>query len=250
MNDDMFNPTNQTFLFYRALPLLDWVFTTKSYNVPEFLEAGAKNAVYVPNAYDATIHYPARPLPDELPRYRGDVAFIGTFRRDRADYLAGLCARLDSTCVVRVWGGGWHKMGRVVYWLRRRAWEPLNKGTECRELWGPEMGKAIQANKICLGLLNHANRDLHTSRTFEIPACGGFMLAERTCEQLGFFEEDKEAAYFSTIEELVDKLRFYMRADSVRERISRTGYERCLRSGYQYTDRAKTAISFLRPNLR
>jgi len=249
MNDDMFNSANQTFTFFSCLPSIDYIFSTKSYNVSEFLKAGAPNAAYVPNAFDPAIHYPAQPSLAELHRYAGDMAFIGTFRPERADYLASLCESMAGKAVMRIWGGGWHKMQRPIYWRRRHRWRSLDDRVECRELWGPEMGKAIQSNKVSLGLLNHANRDLHTSRTFEIPACGGFMLAERTGEHLEFFEEDREAVYFSSIDELKAKLHFYLKADSARVRIARAGFERCIKSGYQYTDRARAVLSLLRPSL-
>ena len=48
-------------------------------------------------------------------------------------------------------------------------------------------------------------------RTFEIPASKGFMLHEKSEEVMDFFEEGKEAEYFSSPEEVLDKLKFYLR---------------------------------------
>jgi len=107
------------------------------------------------------------------------------------------------------------------------------------------MGKAIQSNSISLGLLNRQNRDLQTSRSFEIPACGGFMLAERTEEHRLYFEEDREAAYFGSWDELIQKLRFYAAHERPRTEIAMAGYRRCLRSSYRYVDRAVDALALL-----
>ena len=79
-------------------------------------------------------------------------------------------------------------------------------------------------------------------RTFEIPACGGFMLHERSGEVVGFFEERKEADYFDSAEELKDKIRFYLDKDDLRAKIARAGHERCATGGYLYSDRAKQIL--------
>jgi spore maturation protein CgeB len=241
MNDDMFNPRNQTFTFFEGIKRMDCILTTKSYNVPEFHAVGASLAIYIPYAYDPKIHYPAEPRSEERIYYEGDVAFIGTFRAERADFLARVAGCKDEF-KFNLWGGGWNKMGRPIYWHKRLLWRELQSCLRGGELWCADMGKAIQLNKICLGLLYRANRDLHTSRSFEIPACGGFMLAERTDEHRMYFEEDKEAVYFSSFEEMIDKIRYYLAHEEERRRIADAGYRRCLRSPYRYLDRATFAI--------
>jgi spore maturation protein CgeB len=246
MNDDMFNPANQSFTFREALSQINCILTTKSFNVSEFHDAGAPCAIYLPNAYDPAIHFPAEPSAAERACMDGDIAFIGTFRPERADQLARLIRRLPSL-VWNVWGGGWEKTGRPQYFFKRNGlWRVLCEKLTMREVMCEAMGKAIRSNKVILGLLYRANRDLHTSRTFEIPACGGFMLAERTPEHLEYFREDVEAVYFETDEELVDKAEFYIRNEKARSRIAASGYQRCIRSPYRYIDRAKTALDVYR----
>jgi spore maturation protein CgeB len=243
-NDDMYNPANQTFTFSSTVVEADWLLTTKSFNVDEFKQSGARNVLYLPNAFDPAIHLPVRPSAAEVERLGGDVAFIGTFRPERADFLARL-ANVAPDVALNVWGGGWSKMGRPMYWRRRRDWRRLRTRIRGAELWCEEMGKAIQANRIALGLLYRANRDLHTSRSFEIPACGGFMLAERTLEHQQYFEEGREAVYFSSFEEMLDKIRYYLAHDAERTAIAAAGYTRCLRSGYRYVDRARELLTRL-----
>lgn len=244
-NDDMVNPANRTCTVAELIKAVDCITTTKSFNVDELVHAGARRVVYLPNAFDPKIHFPTKLAPEERGAFAGDIAFIGTFRRERADDL-GRVADAAVDAVLNVWGGGWHKMSRPSYWLRRRSWARLRRRIRGRELWGEEMGKALQANKIALGLLHRANRDLHTSRSFEIPACGGFMLAERTAEHQEYFAEDREAVYFDTFDELMDKIRYYLRHEAARTRIAADGYRRCLHSGYRYVDRARELLGRLR----
>ena len=98
-------------------------------------------------------------------------------------------------------------------------------------------------SKISLSFLRKANRDLHTSRTFEIPACGGFQLSERTEEVLNFFEEGKEIECFSSLDELRDKITYYLKHESRRLRIAAAGLERGRRSRYRFTDRLETILN-------
>jgi spore maturation protein CgeB len=70
-------------------------------------------------------------------------------------------------------------------------------------------------------------------------------MADRTEEHLEFFEEGKEAEFFASSEELLDKVKFYCNNESARKRIAEAGYERCRRDGYAYVCRLRGALQAL-----
>jgi spore maturation protein CgeB len=90
----------------------------------------------------------------------------------------------------------------------------------------------LASTKIALGFLSKRIPETTTTRTFEIPAMGVFMLAERTADHLALFSEGREAEFFGSDEELREKLLFYLDHESSRARIAAAGRERCLKSEY------------------
>jgi hypothetical protein len=240
-NDDMFNRINQPPYFEEISRSVDCIFTTKSFNVAEFYAIGAARVEFLPDAYDPAVHFLQEPDAEDMKKLGCDVGFVGSFRPERADYLEKTIMCLEGAGV-RVWGGNWEKMGRIHYRLPRFRW-PLLAPVTGGPLVGANFRKVMQASRINLGLLNHRNRDLHTGRTFEIPACRGFMLAERTSEHQSMFEEDREAVFFETFEEMTDKIRYYLKHDAERSRIAEQGYRRCTESGYRFIDRAVSVLN-------
>jgi len=230
--DDMYAKHNQSAYFRRCLPLYDIVFTTKSYNVEELPQIGARRVVFVDKAYDRATHRPLPVTEEEKQRLRADVIFVGSFEEDRAQQMLYLA---ENGFPVRVWGGRWEA------WKDRHP----NLTVEGRPIYGEDYVKALCASKIALCFLRKINRDLQTDRTMEIPACGVFMLAERTREHLRLFEEGEEAEFFDSKKELLEKVRYYLEHDGERERIAKAGRRRCVESGYSHHDRLKYMLNMV-----
>jgi len=77
--DDMMNPDNQSPAYLESIPLYDLHVTTKSYNLPELLERGARDALFVDNAYDPATHRPVTLSDSDRKRFAAEVGFIGGF---------------------------------------------------------------------------------------------------------------------------------------------------------------------------
>jgi spore maturation protein CgeB len=130
---------------------------------------------------------------------------------------------------VKVWGN----------WPRRWQHRHPNLKVMGRDLWGDDYARAICSFAINLAFLRKENRDLQTTRSMEIPACGGFMLGERTREHQRLFREGVEAEFFHSQEELLEKVQYYLAHEDKRQDIAAAGRRRCLEAGYSNTDRLK-----------
>jgi hypothetical protein len=78
-------------------------------------------------------------------------------------------------------------------------------------------------------LLKKPVHKLHL-RTFEIPMSGGLQIASRTNEILEYFEENKEIILYDDMDELVEKLDFYLAPDKVifREELKQSARKRAI----------------------
>ena len=223
--DNMVERHNQSLQFLRSLPLYDLYFTTKFNKVDELRALGCPRVVFTDTSFNPALHRPIPLTPDEKRTLGGPVGFVGTAEKERAISVAFLA---DQGVPVRVWGNEWPR------WKDR---------LHARfEVCGPsQMGdmyvRLLNAFDINLGFLRKANFDQQTCRSMEIPACGKFMLAERTEEHRRLFEEGKEAEFFASDHELLEKARYYTAHVTERERIAAAGLARVWKDGYCYQDR-------------
>jgi spore maturation protein CgeB len=230
--DDMTRRHNQSRQFVEALGYYDWFITTKAHSVADLTALGCTNVVVVGNGFDPEAFRPVSVSASDIERLGGDVGFIGTYEGDRALRMLEL-ARAGLR--VRVWGDGW----------RALAEGHPNLRVENKPLDFDDFARACGAFKINLGFLRKLNGDQQTTRSVEIPACGGFMLAERTAEHLALFDEGLEAEFFASDAELIDKCRRYLEDEASRDAIARRGHERCIASGYSNAARLRQAFGVI-----
>lgn len=225
--DDMFAPHNRSRFFTASVPLYDTVVTLKSYNADpsELPSLGARRVLVDQQSFHRHRHRPVEVTPADRTRLGGAVGFIGTFEEARAVSMLRLA---ESGHPVRVWGNRW-----PAEWGRRHP----NLRIEGRAVTGDDYPRAVCATDINLGFLRKLNRDLHTSRSVEIPACGALLVAERTHEHEALFRDREEAFFFSDDRELVEVVDALRREPALRSRVATAGRARCLRDGYDFHGR-------------
>ncbi len=222
-----------------AIYKYDYFVTTKKYHLRDLGSRFPEvKLIHIPHGYDADLHRPVTLAGGEANRYGSDVAFVGTWTRQKQLVLEEL-VRKKPDIRLRVWGNGWH----------HAVSGPLRPILQGKAAHGDEYPKVICGTKVNLAIMSgkidpehHAVGDLTSTRTFEIPACGGFMLHERNEEVRELFEEEKEVVCFASVDELGEKIDYYLKHESERDAIARAGYERCMRSEYSYDDRMRELI--------
>lgn len=247
----------QTPLQTQALQVFDVLAYCKAYERQAY-EALGKPLIYLPLGYCDEVH---RPLASADPRWHCAVGFLGGWEPRRQQLIGAVAAAVPPALGgVKIWGGHWDFLrtgkaglrkrlilnqlaGPQPYRMERQPW--IDSCLQGDEVYGDDYARALSGSRIGLGFLRQVCPDQHTTRTFEIPACGSLLLADRTEEHQQFFEEGKEAEFFSCEAELVDKARFYTSHESERSRIAAAGLLRCQRSGYSYLDRMRGALQAL-----
>jgi len=138
---------------------------------------------------------------------------------------------------------------------RKKSIEALrNRGVEVSCFgygWpkGPTSAKAIpDIIRDSIISLNFANsfkgRNQIKARTFEVPGAGGFLLTEYTPGLEQFYTVGKDIEVFRSIDELTDKIGFYLRHPEKRDSIALSGFKKTCRD-HTYEIRMREVIDFV-----
>jgi hypothetical protein len=233
MTDDPFNPFASTPQILASVPCFDLYVCSAHAPVMELKHQGCGRVLHMMCGYKPSIHFPecARTL-EEKRRFQSDVAFIGGADAERAVSILRL-VRLLPNLNLHLYGPYWNRYPQL-----RKYWRGHVTGRDFR--------LALSGTRIALNLVRSANRDDNNMRTFEVPACGGFMLANRTASHLELLQEDREAAFFSSPEEMADKVSHYLLNHRQRREVARAGNEKIVTRGHSWADRLRTILDAAR----
>jgi spore maturation protein CgeB len=243
----------RTRLMDAAIGAFDVLVYCKAYERRDY-EALGKPIIYTPLGFCDEIH---RPLGEGDPRWNCSVGFVGGWEPRRERLLHAVTA---ADIDLKIWGGNWHFL-RDGRWTPRRHLvlrqlaggdevrihrdDSLGKALQGDEVYADDYARALTGSKIGVGFLRMVCPDQHTTRTFEIPACGSMLLADRTDEHREFFKEGEEADFFGSAEEFLDKAKFYHAHEPVRARVAQAGRRRCIESRYDYVHRLEAVLERL-----
>lgn len=186
--------------------------------IPALYSAGCKKVNYFPFAFDETLFSKHIILNEEEKKlYNSDVCFIGTWEPERAWWLTELYTKLPHINLA-IWGNEWEKNLPIH--------SPLKKILKGPAIYGISMRKAFTATKIVLNFIRQQNIQAHNMRTFEVPASNAFLLTQWTKDQAEkLFQAGTNIDCFKNIEELIQKVTFYLQHPEIRKKITQKGFE-------------------------
>jgi hypothetical protein len=145
----------------------------------------SKNRIFfLTQGINTTVHFPQFDFKEkELA-----IVFVGLYENSRAEVILKL---INAGFKVYIAGIGWSKF------LNLYRCDNLNFiGSNLNDF---EYSKALSKCIFALGLLQKKFPELHTTRTFEIPACGTCLITERNHEIDSFFNDDECIKYTNCI---------------------------------------------------
>jgi predicted phosphodiesterase len=230
-NDDPFGADYPGYFwrnFIKSIKLYDHLFIYREKNTQDLLNMDYNKFSLLRSYYIKENNYPIIQASNE--KYNCDVIFIGHFENDgRDDYIKNL---IDNNIKVKIFGGeSWQKSKYHHFFLEHSG--PISNLNKA------EYNLALNCSKICLVFLSKRNNDSYTRRCFEIPATKNLMLSKYTDDLNRLFEENNEAVYFRSKDDLLEKVRFYLNNPELRANIAKAGYERLLKDGHEVSDRVK-----------
>lgn len=206
--------------YRKSLPFYDLNVVVRQENLQESFDLGAKKVLHVFRSADELAHVPRELTLEDHQKWDSEVLFLGTWMPERGPFLVTL---INLGVPLSIRGSSWQ---------RAPEWSILQSHWKGPGIYGDDYAKAIQCAKVCIGLLSKGNRDLHTTRSAEIPALGGLFCAERTIDHLQMYEEGVEALFWENAEECAAMCKFALEDESRRRAIAQAGYTRVKRNGH------------------
>lgn len=171
--------------YRRSLKFYDLCVVVRPDNAREAAAAGARRVLRVFMSSDEMSHAPRVLTDADRAQWGSDVLFLGTWFPERGPFLLELIKRGVPLTI------------RGTNWSKAPEWPALQAFWKGGPVIGDDYAKAIQCARVNLGLLSKGNRDLHTTRSLEIPSLGGLLCAERTSEHQAMYQEGVEALFWS-----------------------------------------------------
>ncbi len=204
----------------------DYFFTPCEYVLKKLKEIKV-TAYYIPFASEPDTEYVTKPK-----KYQ--ATFVGRFTARRSQ----LFKKVFDADLLDIWG--------------YRHWQTSKFNSKYHgEITPSQTLEIIRNSKITLNTLTGTDDTPIMSvnyRVFEATGVGGFVLTSYHPPLEKFYKIGKEIEIFKSAEEALAKTRFYLKHDTLREKIARAGWERTKRD-HTYLIRLRKLFSYIDSSL-
>lgn len=171
---------------------------------------------------------------EETDAHLYDVTFVGTFslyRKCIHDYLK------KNKIKVQFYGSGWPG-GKVTLGQMKNIFrtskinlclEKLATNYDIRFLMADKLRLLSYIKRTLMGKPVYTIHKQIKTRNFDICMCGGFQLSEYVPMIEKYFDIGREMVVFSSLEELLSLIQYYLPREKARQEIAKAGYERTKR---------------------
>lgn len=217
---------NDPFQFRRSITqasIYDYYFTNSKGSLDDYKKGMFKNVFYLPVGCYPPLH---RKLVDSNSKY--DICFAGDWHPIREEILSMLAMYFKVSIF-----GPWKKK------LHREA--PLMRNIIKNGFFSPEeMVKIFNRSKIVLNIHTWFGKWNYgiNPRLFEANGCGAFQICDYKDEIPKLYEPEKEIVLYKSIEELKEKLSFFLTREKERNDIAEKGFLKTI-NHYTYEHRLK-----------
>ncbi|NQZ59310.1 MAG: glycosyltransferase [Lentisphaeraceae bacterium] len=208
-------PKRREFVFFleNELPVYDTIFSFSQVTTRFFKEAFKLNSSYLP--------FGAKEIPSSVVKNKNtDVLFVGSADLRRVFLLEHIRNKN-----LGIYGSRWERNFPLMS-------NELKAKISPDPLWGESLHEHLHSSKIVLNITRSDFYGAETGvnlRIFEALAAGAFLLTDYCVELEGLFELGVEIETYSSSEEFVQKVNYYLEHDQEREAIARRGHERYLK---------------------
>ena len=195
-------------------PYFDKIFLFEECDV-SYLDSVGVKASYLPVGYSEAFFK----APDKQRDI--DLVFIGSPFPNRLEILEAVAKEAErKNWKLKIVGPFYDERYPWKHFLFKRKWRHIYKFLENRTVSPVEAADMYRRTKICLNI--HAEKHKSPNpRTFEIMATESFLLMDDR-EYWGCISKEDCAAYI-TIEDLLDKIGYYLENEELRARVARHG---------------------------
>lgn len=228
LTDSPWSRQNSHRFFRKNLHRYTLIFSTKKDLISSLSAVGAGNIVFLPFAYDPTLHHmsPDIPVPEEVSEVP-DVCLIGGADKNRIGFIKSFLENYDGS--LGLYGEYWRKDSKLSLFY---------KGA----VYGTDFRRVVYGCKLNLGIVRRANRDGHSMRSYEIAACGGVGIYENTPEHRELFKNYPDYGFFNSPTDLAEKCNWLLTHPSEREAMRQLAIRAIVKESNTYAARLKTIL--------